>query len=82
MSTDLVLAGKSVNGGGIRDKVLYMGTTQYSLDIMEENSSVSRKLGQITRVQGGATDYFNALDNGKCDLILTTEAAVDYYNTH
>ena len=35
MSTDLVLAGKSVNGGGIRDKVLYMGTTQYSLDIME-----------------------------------------------
>ena len=82
MSTDLVLAGKSVNGGGIRDKVLYMRTTQYSLDIMEENSSVSRKLGQITRVQGGATDYFNALDNGKCDLILTTVAAVDYYNTH
>ena len=49
---------------------------------MDENSSVSRKLGQITRVQGGTTDYFNALDNGKCDLILTTEAAVEYYNTN
>lgn len=82
MSTDLVLAGKSVNGGSIRDKVLYMGTTQYCLDVMEDNGSVSRKLGQITRVQGGTTDYFNALDNGKCDLILTTEAAVEYYNTN
>ena len=82
MSTDLVLAGKSSNGSSVRDKVLYMGTTQYCLDIMDENSSVSRKLGQITRVQGGTTDYFNALDNGKCDLILTTEAAVEYYNTN
>ena len=82
MSTDLVLAGKSSNGSSVRDKVLYMGTTQYCLDVMDENSSVSRKLGQITRVQGGTTDYFNALDNGKCDLILTTEAAVEYYNTN
>ena len=82
MSTDLVLAGKSSNGSSVRDKVLYMGTTQYCLDVMDENSSVSRKLGQITRVQGGTTDYFNALDNDKCDLILTTEAAVEYYNTN
>ena len=82
MSTDLVLAGKSSNGCSVRDKVLYMGTTQYCRDVMDENSSVSRKLGQITRVQGGTTDYFNALDNGKCDLILTTEAAVEYYNTN
>ena len=82
MSTDLVLAGKSSNGGSVRDKVLYMGTTQYCLDVMDENSSVSRKLGQITRVQGGTTDYFNALDNGQCDLILTTQAAVEYYNTN
>lgn len=82
MSTDLVLAGKSSNGSSISGKVLYMGTTQYCLDVMEDNASVSRKLGQITRVQGGTTDYFNALDNGKCDLILTTEAAVEYYNTN
>ena len=82
MSTDLVLAGKSSSGGSVRGKVLYMGTTQYCLDVMEDSGSVSRKLGQITRVQGGTTDYFNALDNGKCDLILTTEAAVEYYNTN
>lgn len=82
MSTDAVLAAKGTDSSSIRDKELYIGTTQYALDILEENSSVNRKLGQITRVSGGATDYFNALDNGKCDLILTTDAAVDYFNTH
>ncbi len=82
MSTDIVLAGKGTDSSSIRDKVLYIGTTQSALDIMNESTSVSRKLGQITRVNGGAADYFSALDAGKCDLILTTDAAVDYFNTH
>lgn len=82
MSTDIVLAGKGTDSSSLRDKILYIGTTQSALDIMNENTSASRKLGQITRVNGGAADYFAALDSGKCDLILTTDAAVDYFNTH
>lgn len=82
MSTDIVLAGKSAESSSLRDKVLYIGTTQSDLTIMDENASVSRKLGQITRINGGAADFFNALGSGDCELILTTQAAVDYYNSH
>ncbi len=82
MSTDVVLAGLGSGSGSVRDKLLYIGTTQTALDTINANASVSRKLGQITRVNGGAAEYFSALDNGDCELILTTEAAVDYYNTH
>ncbi len=82
MSTDIVLAGLGSGSSSVRDKLLYIGTTQTALDTINNNASVSRRLGQITRVNGGAAEYFSALDNGDCDLILTNEAAVDYYNTH
>lgn len=82
MSTDIVLAGKGSGSSSVRDKLLYIGTTQSALDTINASKSVSRKLGQITRVNGGAEEYFSAVDNGDCDLILTSEAAVDYYNTH
>ena len=82
MSTDVVLAGKGSGSSSVRDKLLYIGTTQSALDTVNASSSVSRKLGQITRINGGASEYFSALDNGDCDLILTNEAAVDYFNTH
>ena len=82
MSTDIVLAGLSSGSSSVRDKLLYIGTTQTALDTINNNASVSRKLGQITRVNGGAAEYFSALDNGDCELILTTESAVDYFNSH
>lgn len=82
MSTDVVLAGKGSGSSSVRDKLLYIGTTQSALDTINASSSVSRKIGQITRINGGASEYFSALDNGDCDLILTSEAAVDYFNTH
>lgn len=82
MTTDTVLAGLGSGSGSVRDKLLYIGTTQTALDTINANASVSRKLGQITRVNGGAAEYFAALDNGDCELILTSEAAVSYYNTH
>lgn len=82
MSTDIVLAGKGSGSGSVRDKLLYIGTTQSALDTINNNSSLSRKLGQITRINGGAAEFFSSLDNGDCDLILTNEAAVDYFNTH
>ena len=82
MSTDIVLAGNGSGSSSVRDKLLYIGTTQTALDTINNNASVSRRLGQITRVNGGAAEYFAALDNGDCELILTNEAAVDYFNTH
>lgn len=80
--SDSVLAGKSSESGSVRDKVLYIGTSDSALALLDENKSVNRKLGQITRVNGGAAEYFAFLDSGDCDLILTTETAVDYYNSH
>ena len=82
MSTDVVLAGKGSGSSSVRDKLLYIGTTQSALDTVNASSSVSRKIGQITRINGGAAEYFSALDNGDCDLILTNKAAVEYFNTH
>lgn len=81
-STDIVIAGKGNESSSLRDKQLYISTTQSALDIINDNGSVSRKLGQITRINGGATEFFDALDNGDCDLILTNKAAVEYFNTH
>lgn len=67
----------------MRDKLLYIGTTQSALDTVNASSSVSRKLGQITRINGRAQPNISgALDNGDCDLILTNKAAVEYFNTH
>ena len=82
MSDKLVLAAKGSGSSSIRDKTLYMGTSQCYLDLMEENTRISNKLGQISRIQGGAQDYLAALDKGECDLVLVTDSAVDYFNTH
>lgn len=82
MSDKLVLAAKGSGSSSIRDKTLFMGTSQCYLDLMEENTRISNKLGQISRIQGGAQDYLAALDKGECDLVLVTESAVDYFNTH
>lgn len=82
MSDELVLAAKGSGSSSIRDKTMFMGTSQCYIDLMGENTRVSNKLGQISRIQGGAQDYLAALDKGECDLVLVTESAVDYFNTH
>lgn len=82
MSTDVVIAGMSGSGSSLRGKTLYMSTSQSALEMLQENESAMNKLGQIVRVQGGATDYFSALNSGECDFIITTEAAVKYNNSH
>ena len=79
---ELVLAAKGSGSSSIRDKTMFMGTSQFYIDLMGENTRVSNKLGQISRIQGGAQDYLAALDKGECDLVLVTESAVDYFNTH
>lgn len=82
MTNKLVIVCRSNQKSSLRGKTLYMGASQYYLDIMTENARISNKLGQIARLQGGTPDYFSALDNGDCDFILTTDSAVYYYNTH
>ncbi len=82
MSDKLVLAAKGSGSSSIRGKTLYMGTSQCYLDLMQENTGISNKLGQISRIQGGAQDYLAALDNGECDLVMITDSAVDYFNSH
>ena len=82
MSDKLVLAAKGSGSSSIRGKTLYMGTSQCYLDLMEENTGISGKLGQISRIQGGAKDYLAALDRGECDLVMITDSAVDYFNSH
>ena len=82
MSDKLVLAAKGSGSSSIRGKTLYMGTSQCYLDLMEENTGISGKLGQISRIQGGAKDYLAALDTGECDLVMITDSAVDYFNSH
>ena len=82
MSDKLVLAAKGSGSSSIRGKTLYMGTSQSYVDLMEENTSISGKLGQISRIQGTTPDYLAALDKGECDLVMITDSAVDYYNSH
>lgn len=82
MSDKLVLAAKGSGSSSIRGKTLYMGTAQTYVDLMEENTSISGKLGQISRIQGTTPDYLAALDKGECDLVMITDSAVDYYNSH
>ena len=82
MSDKLVLAAKGSGSSSIRGKTLYMGISQCYLDLMEENTGISGKLGQISRIQGGTQDYLAALDSGECDLVLITDSAVSYFNSH
>ena len=79
MSTDIVVAGLT---NSIKNKSLYMGTADTYMSLIEENKSLARRLSQITRVHGGATDYFAYLNSGECQLIITTAAAVEYANSH
>ena len=43
---------------------------------------LANRLGQITRLAGGTTEFFEYLDAGKCDAVLTDTAALYYYNSH
>lgn len=82
MSTDVVLAGKGSGSSSVRDKLLYIGTTQSALDTVNAKQLGQPQAWSDNQNQRGAAEYFRALDNGDCDLILTNKAAVEYFNTH
>lgn len=80
MSNELVIAARSGTSNFLRGKTLYMGSSQTYLDIINENVRIIKNLSQITRVDGSTVDFFNYLDSGECDYILTTSSAVSFYN--
>lgn len=80
MSNELVIAAKGATGGVLRGKTLYMSSSQSYLDIINEKAHLVKNLEQITRVDGSAGDFFEYLDKGECDYILTTSSAVRFYN--
>lgn len=80
MSNELVIAAKGATGGILRGKTLYMSSSQTYLDIINEKAHLVKNLEQITRVDGSAADFFEYLDKGECDYILTTSSAVSFYN--
>lgn len=81
-STELILAGKSSGSSSVKGKALCIPSTQTALATLEEHSRIQKRLGRITRINGAAYELFAALNNDECDLIYTTKAAIEYYNTH
>ena len=82
MSNKLVIAGQKRIGSSLRGKTLYVSPSQSYIDILGQQNNVLDKLGQVTKVRGGTVDFFDYLDNGACDLIVTTSSAVSYYNNN
>lgn len=80
MSNELVIAARSGTSNLLRGKSLYMDSSQTYLNIINENARIVKNLAQITRIDGSTADFFNYLESGECDYILTTSSAVSYYN--
>lgn len=82
MKANVVIAGLSDNGGSLRNKIMYVSTSGDDMAYIEANERIQKKLGGITRIQGTGNELFVCLDKGDCQLIVTTDMAVDYFNSH
>ena len=63
-------------------KRLAMCSTPEALDALNADPRVARRLKQITRLAGGASECFQYLFSGKCDAVLTDTTAIAYINCH
>ena len=59
-----------------------MSSTPESMEALNTDERLSKRLGQITRLAGGTTQCFEYLYAGKCDVVLTDSTAVMYFNCH
>ncbi len=66
----------------LQGKSLAMPSTPEALEALNTDSSLSTRLGQITRVPGGTPECLKMLLSGKCDVILTDTTAIAYSNCH
>ena len=66
----------------LSNKHMCMPTTTEATEALNSDPKLTKRLGQVTRLAGGAVECFEYLYSGKCDVILTDSAAVYYYNCH
>lgn len=83
---DIVIATR--NGSAVWNKLrlngrkMVMSSTPESMEALNTDERLSKRLGQITRLAGGTTQCFEYLYAGKCDVVLTDSTAVMYFNCH
>ena len=83
---DIVIATR--NGSAVWNKLrlngrkMVMSSTPESMEALNTDERLSKRLGQVTRLAGGTTQCFEYLYAGKCDVVLTDSTAVMYFNCH
>ena len=86
VENDIVIATR--DGSAVWNKLrlsnrnMAMPSTPEALEALNTDESLSKRLGQITRLAGGTTQCFEYLYSGKCDTVLTDSTAIYYYNCH
>ena len=80
---DIVIAargGSGINKGNIKGKRLAMTVSEEAAEALETMPKLSKKLSQIIQLSGGATECFEYLYSGKCELVLADSTAMLYFN--
>lgn len=86
VDNDIVIATR--DGSAVWNKLrlssrnMAMSSTPEALAALNTDESLSKRLGQITRLAGGTTECFSMLYSGKCDTVLTDSTAIYYFNCH
>ncbi|MDO4983539.1 MAG: transporter substrate-binding domain-containing protein [Eubacteriales bacterium] len=66
----------------LNGKTMCMSSTSEAMDALNTDPTLSKRLGQVTRLAGGTTECFENLYAGKCDVVLTDSTAIYYFNCH
>ncbi len=81
---DIVIAARSgsfiYNTLMLSGKRLVMNSTTEAMDALNVDPRLARRLGQITRMAKGTAECFQALGEGKCDVVLADSTAVCHFN--
>ncbi len=86
VENDIVVAVRAnsyiMNKMMLSGKKMVMPSTPEAMDALNTDPKLAKRLGQITRLAGGATECFAQLYAGKCDAVLTDSTALYYFNSH
>ena len=86
VANDIVIATRNgnmlFNRLMLQGKTLAMCSTPEALDALNQDPTLAKRLGQITRLGGGTTECFEYLFAGRCDAVLTDTTAIAYINCH
>ena len=78
LENEIVLVTRSDYGGGLSGAKLMMDSGPQYLEALDRNGLTSR-FSQVERVNGGAPQCFEALQNEQVDAILVDSVALAYY---